>query len=59
MAQTEKKKFKPYRVTVKKQSRRHVGREGTAVAETPHGVLVRLDDFPHNKEVLDSSVLSR
>lgn len=55
----KEKQFKPYRVTVKKNSRRHVGRTGTAVADTPHGPLVALDAFPNNKEVIGTEFLSR
>ena len=46
-----KKEF-PFPVVVPRLERRHAGEFGTALKETPHGTLVRLDRWPNNPEVL-------
>lgn len=56
----ERKKFEQFRVTVKKQARRHVGESGWAVAQTPHGLLIQFDKHgPDFKEVFSDNLLTR
>lgn len=49
----------PYRFVVKDNSRRHKGKTGIALKDTPHGVLVQLDITPANHEVLPKGDLKR